>query len=122
MGERGKVLVNLATGMEDAERVMIAFLVAVAALDDGRDVTLFLTKEAVRLALPGHCRGTACEDCPPLERLFDQFAERGGRMLVCPFCFNGRKLSEDDLVPNAALGGATPMLQWAGNDALVLSY
>src|ERR1022692_3295252 len=31
----GKVLVNLATGMEDAERVTVAFLVATAALDQG---------------------------------------------------------------------------------------
>ena len=30
-----KVVVNLATGLEDAERVMIAFLVAGAALDKG---------------------------------------------------------------------------------------
>ena len=29
----GKVLINLATGMEDAERVMIALLVATAAVE-----------------------------------------------------------------------------------------
>ena len=38
---------------------------------------MFLTKEAVRLAEPGHAVGVACDGCPPLERLFEQFAEAG---------------------------------------------
>ena len=41
-----KVLINLATGLEDSERVTVAFLVAGAALERGRDVAMFLTKEA----------------------------------------------------------------------------
>ena len=73
-----KVLINLATGLEDAERVTVAFLVAGAALERGREVAIFLTKEAVRLAEPGHAVGIACDGCPPLERLFAQFA-RGRR-------------------------------------------
>ena len=44
-----KVLINLATGLEDSERVTIAFLTGGAALERGREVALFLTKEAVRL-------------------------------------------------------------------------
>ena len=42
-----KVLVNLATGLEDSERVTVAFLVAGAGLEGGREVAMFLTKEAV---------------------------------------------------------------------------
>jgi hypothetical protein len=37
------VLINLATGMEDAERVLVAFLVATAALT--RDTTVFSYEE-----------------------------------------------------------------------------
>jgi predicted peroxiredoxin len=39
-GMAGKVLVNLATGLEDAERVTVAFLVATAALEQGNDVVI----------------------------------------------------------------------------------
>src|SRR3954467_16005726 len=81
-----KVLVNLATGLEDSERVTVAFLVAGAALERGLDVAMFLTKEAVRLAEPGHAVGVACDGCPPLPRLFEQFADGGGQLLVCPVC------------------------------------
>ena len=54
-----KVLINLATGMEDSERVTVAFLVAGAAHERGREVAGFLTKEAVRQAVPGHAVGVA---------------------------------------------------------------
>jgi predicted peroxiredoxin len=117
-----KVVINLATGLDDAERVTVAFLVAGAALEQGKQVTMFLTKEAVRLGLPGEAEGTACDGCPPLSRLFQQFAEGGGELLVCPVCFNARKLDESRLVPGARLGGATPLWQWVGDGATVFSY
>jgi predicted peroxiredoxin len=118
----GKVVVNLATGLEDPERVTVAFLVAGAAATAGKDVTMFLTKEAVRLALPRVAEGVACDGCPSLATLATQFADAGGRLLVCPVCFGARKLAEDDLVPHAQIGGATPLWQWIGEGATVFSY
>ena len=118
-----KVVVNLATGLEDAERVTVAFLVGGAAAEQGRKVAMFLTKEAVRLALPGHAEAVACEGCPPLARLFEQYQEHGGELLVCPICFNARGLDEADLVGNATIGGATPLWDWIGDEpATVFSY
>jgi predicted peroxiredoxin len=118
-----KVVINLATGLEDPERVTVAFLVAGAALEQGRDVAMFLTKEAVRLGLPGYAEGVACDGCPPLARLFQQYADGGGELLVCPICFNSRKLDEGELTGNARLAGATPLWQWIGGEsATVFSY
>jgi predicted peroxiredoxin len=118
-----KVLINLATGLEDGERVTVAFLVAGAALERGRDVAMFLTKEAVRLALPGHAESVACDGCPPLSRLFEQFAAGGGELLVCPICVKSRKIDADGFVANARLAGATPMWEWLGDDpGTVFSY
>jgi predicted peroxiredoxin len=118
-----KVLINLATGLEDGERVTVAFLVAGAALERGREVAMFLTKEAVRLALPGHAEGVACDGCPPLARLFEQFAQGGGQLLVCPICVNARKLDSGSFVANARLAGATPMWEWLGDEpGTVFSY
>lgn len=118
-----KVVVNLSTGLEDGEKVTVAFLVAGAALEGGRPVAMFLTKEAVRLALPGVADAVACEGCPPLARLFQQFADGGGELLVCPICFNSKKLDEAQLVGNARLAGATPLWEWIGEEAAtVFSY
>jgi predicted peroxiredoxin len=117
-----KVVINLATGLEDPERVTVAFLVGGAAAQQGRDVTMFLTKEAVRLGLPGIADAVACDGCPPLARLFEQYAEAGGQLFVCPICFTARKLDEGQLVPNARIAGATPLWEWIGEGATVFSY
>ena len=123
MKANGKVVINLATGLEDPERVTLAFLVGGAAAQAGRPVTMFLTKDAVRLALPQAAQGVACEGCPALETLVEQYASAGGRMLVCPICFNAKGMDEGGLVQNARLAGATPMLEWIGDDeAMVFSY
>jgi predicted peroxiredoxin len=118
-----KVVINLATGLEDPERVTVAFLVGVPPAERGKRVTMFLTKDAVKLALGGAAQGVACEGCPPLERLFEQYAAAGGELLVCPICFNARGLDEADLVGNAKIGGATPLWDWIGDEpATVFSY
>lgn len=117
-----KVVINLATGLEDSERVLVAFLIAGAALDAGKRVAFFLTKEAVRLALPGHAVGVACDGCPPLEGLFEQVVENGGELLACPFCLKARGLDGAELVPSARVAGATPLWDWIGEGATVFSY
>jgi predicted peroxiredoxin len=118
----GKVLVNLATGLEDPERVTVAFLVATAALDQGHQVVIWATKDAVRLGLPGEAKGVACDGCPPLERLFQQFADGGGELWLCPICLNARGLADDEKVANVNVVGATPMWEWAGDETTVFSY
>ena len=118
-----KVVINLATGLEDPERVTVAFLVGGAAVEQGKQVAMFLTKEAVRLALAGHAEAVACDGCPPLSRLFDQYVGGGGELLVCPICFSARKLDDSHLAANARLAGATPLWEWiGGEDATVFSY
>ena len=119
---KDKVLVNLATGLEDAERVLVAFLIATAALSQGKQVVIWATKEAVRLGLPGEAQGVACEGCPPLERLFEQFADGGGELWLCPICVDARDLGDAKKVSNARIAGATPVWEWAGNDTTVFSY
>lgn len=118
-----KVVINITCGHEDADRVTVAFLVATAALEQGRKVAMFCTKEAVRLGLPGYAEAIESAGAPPVARLYSQFSERGGEMLICPICFNARKLDEHDLVGPARLGGATPLWDWIGAEApAVFSY
>ena len=119
----GKAVVSLTTGLEDPEKVTVAFLVAVGAAESGRPTLMFLTKEAVRLAVDGVAVGVACEGCPPLASLVDRFAKASGRYFVCPICFDAKKLDRAALLRNAEVAGTVPLWEWIGEDgATTFSY
>ena len=119
----GKAAISLTTGLEDAEKVTVAFLVSVGAAEQGRETMMFLTKEAVRLAIDGVARGVACEGCPPLPSLFERYLAAGGRYLVCPICFDARGLDKGELIAGAELGGTVQLWEWIGDEgAVTFSY
>jgi len=119
----GRAVVSLSTGLEDPEKVTVALLVAVGAAECGRPTLMFFTKEAVRLALDGTAVGTACDGCPSIPDLMARYAAAGGHLLVCPICFNTKKLDSAALVSNAALGGTVQLWEWIGDDcATTFSY
>lgn len=113
-----RAVVSLTTGLEDPERVTVAFLVAVGAAEAGRETLMFLTKEAVRFGLPGHGVGVACDGCPAIEDLLKRYEAAGGQLMVCPVCFNSRRLDQDPIVDIAVLGGTVQLWEWIGDDAV----
>jgi predicted peroxiredoxin len=119
----GKAVISLTTGLEDPEKVTVAFLVAVGAAESGRQTLMFLTKEAVRIALDGVAVGVACDGCPPLPDLMQRYEAAGGRYYVCGVCFNAKKLDEGSLISGAEVQGTIPMWEWIGDEgATTFSY
>ena len=96
--------------------MIVAFLVAVGAAESGRPTLMFLTKEAVRLAIPGFAVAVACDGCPPLAALLERYEKAGGHFMVCPICFDARKLDKSNLVDNAEIAGTVPMWEWIGDE------
>jgi predicted peroxiredoxin len=118
-----RVVVGCQHGSESPDSVVVAYLTAGAALDRGDEVIMWLTSEGVRLALDGYVAPIREGMEPPVQRVHDQFAEKGGRFYVCPVCFNERDdVSEGDLVENAELKGATPLMEFTGDGAMVFNY
>jgi len=123
MASNGRVIVGCTHGEEDPDRVVVAYLTAGAALDQGKEVVLWLTSEGVRLGLEGYADRIRVGMEPPVERVHKQFIEKGGRLYVCPICFNERELDETQLVENAELKGATPLMEFADDGGtLTFSY
>jgi predicted peroxiredoxin len=119
----GKAVISLTTGLEDPEKVTVAFLVAVGAAESGRQTLMFQAKEAVRLALEGTAAGVACDGCPALPDLLARYEKAGGRYMVCPVCFNAKKLDKGGLLPGAELAGTVQLWEWIGEDqATTFSY
>jgi predicted peroxiredoxin len=114
--------VGCAHGEEDPDNVAVAYLTAGAALDQGKDVVMWLTSDGVRLGLKGYADRIREDKDPPVARLHAQFAEKGGRFYVCPICFNERELDADELVDNAELKGASPLMEFAGEGAMTFTY
>jgi predicted peroxiredoxin len=117
-----KAAISCTTGLEDPEKVTVALLVAVGAVESGRECVIFLTKEAVRLATEGFAVGTACDGCPPIPELMDRYQAAGGSFLVCPLCFNSRRMAEASLRANATLGGTVQLWEWIGDGATTFSF
>lgn len=122
MANGDRVIVGCTHGDEDPDRVLTAYLTAGAALDKGKDVVMWLTVEGVRLALRGYADRIRADMDPPVERVHAQFIEKGGQFYVCPICFSERDLDAGDLVDNAELKGATPLMEFAGDGAMTFTY
>jgi predicted peroxiredoxin len=120
---RGKAVITLSTGLEDPEKVTVAFLVALGAAEGGRPTLMFLAKEGVRLAVTGVAVGVACADCPPITDLLDRYERAGGRYLVCPICVDAKQIDKGNFLTNAEVGGTVRMWEWIGDDgATTFSY
>lgn len=122
MPDNARVIVGCSHGEEKPDAVVVSYLTAGAALDQGKEVMLWLTSEGVRLALRGYVDPIREGMEPPVKRVHEQFIEKGGHFYVCPVCFNDRSLDEGELVQNAELKGATPLLEFAGDGAMTFSY
>ena len=119
----GKAAISLTTGLEDPEKVTVAFLVAVGAAEAGRPTMMFLTKEAVRLAVEGFARGVACEGCPPLPDLLRRYADAGGQMIACGICVDAKGVDPGTFVANATKAGTVQLWEWIGDEgATTFSY
>ena len=122
MPDNGKVIVGCSHGEENPDSVIVSYLTAGAALDQGKQVVMWLTSDGVRLALNGYVDPIRESQEPPVKRVHDQFIDKGGRFYVCPVCFKDRDLDEAQLVDNAELKGATPLMEFAGDGAMTFTY
>lgn len=122
MASGDRVIVGCTHGDEDPDRVVTAYLTAVAALDQGNDVVMWCTVEGVRLGLSSYADGIRVDMDPPVSRVHGQFVEKGGRFYICPVCFKERDLDEQELIESAELKGATPLMDFAAEGATTFSY
>ena len=115
------LVVKCTWGTEAPERCSQAFTVAATALAAGASVSLWLTGEAVWLAVPGRAEAFELPHSPPLAELRDAVLA-GGRLTVCTQCAVRRDLGPDDLLPGVRIAGSASFIDEAlahGAQALV---
>jgi predicted peroxiredoxin len=108
MAER--LVVKVTHGSEALERLNQAVTVAATALSADVDVSLWLTGEAVWLAVPGRAEEWELPHAASLAELRDAILA-GGTMTVCGQCAARRALTEADLVEGATIRGAASFVE-----------
>lgn len=104
------LIVKCTSGAEAPERCAQAFTVATTALAAGAQVSLWLTGDAVWLAVPGRAESVELPHSAPLAALRDAVLA-DGRLTVCTQCAARRDLDQDDLLPGVRIAGSASFVE-----------
>ena len=122
MAADDKVVVGLTHDDDDAESVLIAYLLGVEALRAGKEALMWLTKNGVNVATEGFAATVNVPGAPSIEELHSEYIERGGRFYACPVCVKTRGLEEASWVKGAEVKGAPSLFEFTAGGALTFNY
>ncbi len=117
-----KVLICLTHGAEEAENVLIAYLLGVEALRAGKEALMFLTKEAIHIATEGFAATVEVPGAPSIATLHDEFVASGGRMYACPVCVKVRDMQDAEWIASSKIAGIPAVFEYTTGGALVFNY
>ncbi len=122
MASDDKVIIGLSHGLNDAESVLISYLMGVEALRKGKQVLLWLTKDGVHVATEGFAARVTVPDAPVVADLHEEYVSSGGRFYACPVCVKTRGIQDAVLVTGAEVKGAPSVYEFAEGGALTFNY
>jgi len=118
----GKFCVSLTHAKNDTDKATVAFVVANAAAGSEQETLVFLSTEAVRLAVAGYADDVHEEGFAPLRELMTGFVEAGGKIYVCAPCFKKRGLEGKALVQGATVVGGAKLVEFMAGGVPSISY
>jgi predicted peroxiredoxin len=101
-----KIVIMVTHGTKHPEHVSIPFVMAVAALASDVEVVIGLQADGVEVAVKGAADSVAAEGFPPLSKLLADYAELGGKLLLCGPCVKSRHIEAADMLENAEVVAA----------------
>lgn len=114
-----KIVVRLTHGPAEEERVGGALNVAATAVASGVDVELWLTNDAVSLALDGTVEKMSLAHSPPLADLWKQVVAGARGVYACTQCLMRRDLEQSDLRDGVQQAGAAALVASVADDGAV---
>jgi predicted peroxiredoxin len=122
MATDDKVVIGLTHDGDDAESVLIAYLLGVEALRADKEALMWLTKNGVNVATEGFADTVNVPNAPSIPDLHAEYVERGGRFFACPVCVKTRGLEEASWVKGAEVKGAPSLYEFTAGGALTFNY
>jgi predicted peroxiredoxin len=117
-----KVVLGLTHADDDAESVLLCYLLGVEALRAGKQALMWLTKDGVRVAEEGFAASVQVPDAPSIAELHAEYVERGGRFFACPVCVRTHGMEGATWTANAEVKGAPSLYEFTAGGALTFTY
>ena len=106
MAADDKVLLGLTHADDDAESVLICYLLGVEALRAGKQALMWLTKDGIKVATDGFAATVNVPNAPAIADLHTEYVEKGGRFYACPVCVKTRGMEDAVWTKGAEVKGA----------------
>ncbi|MCA9162673.1 MAG: DsrE family protein [Planctomycetales bacterium] len=120
MSAKRSVVVVLTHGKSDnGKSATLAFSCAMSGLALGSEAVVFLTGDGAVWGYTGSAEQIVVQGFPPLSELIDEFAEAGGRLLLCSVCHrtcsagSPHALPTDSMLSTVEIAGFTTLLEIA---------
>jgi predicted peroxiredoxin len=110
MARASQLVVKLASGLTDPERVAQAFSVASTAMASGLEVSLWLAGEAAWFALPGRAEQFSLPHAPQLEVLLTGLLS-GATVTLCSQCAVRRNINDGDQISGIRIAGTATFVE-----------
>lgn len=118
----GKLCVSITHAKDDADKATVGFVVANASVASAQETLVFLSTEAVRIAVKGYADDVHEEGFAPLKELVTNFVKAGGTIYVCSPCFKKRGLDDKALIDGATIVGGAKLVEFLAAGAACISY
>jgi predicted peroxiredoxin len=122
MAADDKVVLGLTHAEDDAESVLICYLLGVEALRAGKQALMWLTKDGIKVATDGFAQTVSVPNAPSIGDLHTEYVEKGGRFYACPVCVKTRGMEAAAWTKGAEVKGAPSLYEFTAGGALVFNY
>jgi predicted peroxiredoxin len=116
MARTTHLVIKLATGVEDAERVAQAFSVASTALASGIHVSFWLAGEAAWLALPGKAEEFSLPHSAPLHEMLATLVSNA-TVTLCTQCAVRRNINNGEQIEGIRIAGSATFVEEITNES-----
>jgi predicted peroxiredoxin len=122
MAADDKVVLGLTHADDDAESVLICYLLGVEALRAGKQALMWLTKDGIKVATDGFAATVNVPNAPAIADLHTEYVEKGGRFYACPVCVKTRGMEDAVWTKGAEVKGAPSVYEFTAGGALIFNY
>lgn len=105
-----RLVIKITSGAEALERCNQGWMVATMGLAAGAEVSVWLTGDAVRFALPGFGATIELEGAQSFALAVDTVLA-DGTLTACTQCLGRRGITAEELLPGVRIGGAAGFVE-----------